>query len=179
MFFPTNAIATGDYSPGTGGAPGTITAEGLPIVEFPTASGWDPDVAQIIMIVEGDGHEDGLPHRMMVTLEIDADGNGDADCEIRTASGDTEMQLHVTNSISGNVGSFDGTYGIYTIGGSVPLVTPKDTFYLTIESNGFMIGQDLPIEPPRPLPGFPQDRSAGVAAAPHAGRLAGGAQDVR
>ncbi|MFG6083575.1 Hint domain-containing protein [Paracoccus litorisediminis] len=142
-----NAIATGEFIPGIGGSAGTIDPEGYPVTDFVEAMGGDPANAQIIVSVEGSAEDyaDGIPPGTLITLEIDVDGDGVGDYEIRPA-GQNQSELRLDNQISGNAGFFDGDFGIYAPGSDVPLSSGSGRFFLTTEPGGFT-DDGLLIEP--------------------------------
>ena len=147
-----DAIASGNFTPGVGGTDGTLTPTYLPIDAFLSdlaATGVDVSNAQLIMTLPGSEEDfvNGVPAGTQVTFQIDVDGDGTPDYDLRPVSGENQSEIRVDDQISGNIGFFEGQYGIYPVGSDAAVITASGRYYLTTESGAFNLGEPMQIVP--------------------------------
>jgi len=135
----TNALAFGEFTPGIGGSPGSVTGSSYPVNDFLTDRGFDPADGQLITQADGteaDYEESGIPDRTELRLLIDADGDDVPEFELRPILANHSV-IRVDNQISGNMGYFEGEWGIFDLnGGEEPLVIGGGRLFLTTEPGG-------------------------------------------
>lgn len=142
---PPNSYAVGTFEPGTGGSPGTVTASSFPLQDFIEGLGDFPD-AQIITTLPGtaEDYENGVPPGVLFTIGIDLDGDGVIEYDVRPVTGENQAELRVDEQISGNIGFYDGEFGIFPVGSDEPAVTMDGRVFITTDPDGFT--QDVPMQ---------------------------------
>ncbi|MTH76786.1 calcium-binding protein [Paracoccus aestuariivivens] len=93
---------------------------------------------------DADDYADGIPPDTLVTLQVDIDGDGVADYDIRPTDGENESQIRLDEQISGNAGFFEGGFAVYETGTDNFVVnSPSGRFYITTDPDGFT---DTPLQ---------------------------------